>query len=99
MATKARGQAPARVATPWGAAVVTDEARVPQRAGERRFATVVQLLEAADGEPLVRFAYTTGGIVRRGPVTLRVGDLERLRSALASRPSLAGVLDLLGGGA
>ncbi len=88
-----------KVATPWGAAVVTDEARVAQRAGERRFATVVQLLESADGEPLVRFAYTTDGVVRRGPVTLRMRDLERLRTALADRPSLAGVLGLVGGDA
>ncbi len=85
--------------TPWGAAVVTDEARVAQRSGDRRFATVVQLLEASDGEPLVRFAYTTGGVVRRGPVTLRMRDLEKLRSALSDRPSLAGVLDLIGGDA
>jgi hypothetical protein len=88
-----------KVATPWGAAVVTDEARVAQRSGERRFATVVQLLESADGEPLVRFAYTTGGAVRRGPVTLRMRDLEKLRSALEDRPSLSGVLGLVGGGA
>ena len=88
-----------KVATPWGAAVVTDEARVAQRSGERRFATVVQLLESADGEPLVRFAYTTDGAVRRGPVTLRMRDLEKLRSVLADRPSLAGVLGLVGGGA
>jgi hypothetical protein len=88
-----------KVATPWGAAVVTDEARVAQRSGERRFVTVVQLLESSDGETLVRFAYTTGGAVRRGPVTLRMRDLEKLRSALADRPSLAAVLDLLGGDA
>jgi hypothetical protein len=88
-----------KVTTPWGAAVVTDEARVAQRSGDRRFATVVQLLEASDGEPLVRFAYTTGGVVRRGPVTLRMRDLEKLRSALSDRPSLAGVLDLIGGDA
>jgi hypothetical protein len=85
-----------KVATPWGAAVVTDEVRLAQRAGERRFATVVQLLESADGEPLVRFAYTTEGVVRRGPVTLRMRDLERLRTALVERPSLAGVLGLVG---
>ena len=88
-----------KVATPWGAAVVTDEARVAQRSGERRFATVVQLLESSDGEPLVRFAYTTGGAVRRGPVTLRMRDLEKLRSALSDRPSLTAVLHLIGGGA
>jgi hypothetical protein len=97
MATKARTTT--KVTTPWGAAVVTDEARIAQRAGDQRFATVVQLLDSADGEPLVRFAYTTDGIVRRGPVTLRMRDLERLRAALSNRPSLAGVLGLIGGDA
>ena len=89
----------AKVATPWGAAAVTDEVRVAQRAGERRFATVVQLLESADGEPLLRFAYTTDGVVRRGPVTMRMRDVERLRSALKQRPGLAAALGILGGGA
>ena len=70
----------AKVTTPWGAAEVTDEVRVAQRAGERRFATVVQLLESAEGEPLLRFAYTTDGVARRGPVTLRVRDVDRLRA-------------------
>ena len=98
MTTKAAGTR-GKVATPWGAAVVTDEARVAQRAGERRFATVVQLLESADGEPLLRFAYTTDGVVRRGPVTMRVRDVERLRTALEQRPGLAAALGILGGGA
>jgi hypothetical protein len=88
---------PTQVATPWGAAVVTDEVRVAQRSGERRFATIVQLLESADGAALVRFAYTTDGVARRGPVTLRARDLERLRTALADRPALAGALGLSGG--
>jgi hypothetical protein len=81
-----------RPTTPWGVATVVEEVRVPQQAGEKRFATVVELLEASDGEPLVRIAYTTGGIVRRGPVTLRVPDLERLRAALEGRPGLAAAL-------
>ena len=88
-----------KVATPWGGAVVTDEVRVAQRAGERRFATVVQLMESADGEPLVRFAYATDGVVRRGPVTMRVRDVERLRSALEKRPALSAALGILGGDA
>ena len=37
----------------------------------------------------MRFAYTTGGVARRGPVTLRLRDLERLRAALAEHPQLA----------
>ena len=44
MATKANTEKQRKVATPWGAAVVADEVRVAQRSGERRFATVVQLL-------------------------------------------------------
>ncbi len=78
----------ATATTPWGAAEVVEEVRLQQRAGERRFASLVQLLERPDGELLVRFAYATGGSARRGPVTLRAKDLERLRSALESSPRL-----------
>jgi hypothetical protein len=83
-------------ATPWGTAVVLEEASVPQRAGDKRFAVVVQLLETRDGERLVRFAYTTSGSARRGPVTMRARDLERLRAALERAPVLREVLDLGG---
>jgi hypothetical protein len=86
--------AEATAATPWGAATLIDELTLPQRAGEKRFASVVQLLEAPRGERLVRFAYSTGGTARRGPVTLRLRDLERLRAALAEHPELAEVLRL-----
>jgi hypothetical protein len=75
--------------TPWGAARTVEQLTLPQRAGEKRFATVVQLLETDKGERYVRFAYTTGGTARRGPVTLRARDLERLRAALAEHPGLA----------
>jgi hypothetical protein len=84
MATKA--------ATPWGTAKLVEELSVPQRAGEKRFATIVQLLENERGELLLRFAYSTGGTARRGPVTLRGRDLERLRAGLAEHPRLAEVL-------
>ena len=76
-------------ATPWGPAALVDEVVVAQRAGEKRFATIVQLLETEKGERLVRFSYSTGGVGRRGPVTLRPRDLERLREALADHPHLA----------
>jgi hypothetical protein len=82
----------AKAATPWGPATVVEELRLPQRAGDKRFASIVQLLEGASGERLVRFAYTTSGTARRGPVTLRGRDLERLRAALAGHPQLAEAL-------
>lgn len=82
------------VTTPWGKAEVLDELRLAQRAGERRFGSIVQLLEAADGERLVRFAYTTDGQARRGPVTFRARDLERLRAGLERSPQLKEVLAL-----
>lgn len=78
--------------TPWGRATLVEELSIPQRAGEKRFATIVQLLESERGERLLRFAYSTGGTGRRGPVTLRGRDLERLRAALAEHPQLAEVL-------
>jgi hypothetical protein len=84
----------AKAATPWGPAELVEELTVAQRAGEKRFSSVVQLLEAPGGERLVRFAYTTGGSARRGPVTLRGRDLDRLREGLAKRPALAEALGL-----
>jgi hypothetical protein len=84
----------ASAATPWGPASIVEEVSVPQRAGERRFAVVVQLLETKSGERLVRFAYTTHGSARRGPVTMRARDVERLRAALARAPVLGAALGL-----
>jgi hypothetical protein len=86
MATKA--------ATPWGSARIVEELRLQQRAGDKRFASIVQLLEDERGERLVRFAYTTDGTARRGPVTLRSRDLAKLRTALADTPELATTLGL-----
>src|SRR6266566_6986129 len=77
------------IATPWGPAHTVEQLSLPQRAGEKRFASLVQLLETDKGERYVRLAYTTGGIARRGPVTLRLRDLERLRAAFAEHPELA----------
>jgi hypothetical protein len=84
----------AKAATPWGPAELVEELTLAQRAGEKRFSSVVQLLETPGGERLVRFAYTTGGSARRGPVTLRARDVERLRAGLAERPALAEALGL-----
>jgi hypothetical protein len=84
----------ATAATPWGAASLLEEASVPQRVGGKRFSVVVQLLETAGGELLIRFAYTTDGTARRGPVTMRARDLERLRAALERAPVLQEALGL-----
>jgi hypothetical protein len=81
-----------KTATPWGPASLVEELTVPQRSGDKRFASVVQLLEGAKGERLVRFAYSTDGTARRGPVTLRARDVEKLVSSLASCPQLAEML-------
>jgi hypothetical protein len=89
-----RANGGSKAATPWGPARLVDELTLRQRSGEKRFASVVQLLETARGERLVRFAYATGGTARRGPVTLRLRDLERLRAALAEHAELAEVLRL-----
>jgi hypothetical protein len=95
MATAAqRTERATTAATPWGAAGIVEEAVVPQRVGDRRFAVVVQLLEAPGGERLIRFAYTTDGSARRGPVTMRARDLERLRAALERAPVLREALGL-----
>ena len=83
-----------KTATPWGAADLVEEVKVRQQAGDRRFASTVQLLETGSGERLVRFAYMTDGQARRGPVTFRARDLTRLRVQLAQHPALAEALGL-----
>ena len=85
-----------KTATPFGPATLVERATLPQKAGDKRFATVVELLETDRGDQLVLIAYSTGGAVRRGPVTLRARDLERLREALTKTPAL---VDALQGGA
>jgi hypothetical protein len=74
--------------TPFGKAAILEELRVQQQANGKRFGSIVQLLETERGERLVRFAYTTGGTARRGPVTFRTRDLERLRASPAEHPGL-----------
>ena len=83
-----------KAVTPWGPAELVDELTVRQQAGDRRFASIVQLLETPSGERLVRFAYSTDGSARRGPVTFRARDVARLRAALDKHPDLAAALGL-----
>jgi hypothetical protein len=83
-----------RTATPWGPAELVDELTVRQQAGDRRFSSIVQLLETPSGARLVRFAYSTDGSARRGPVTFRARDVARLRAALDKHPDLAAALGL-----
>ncbi|MDB4944371.1 MAG: hypothetical protein JWP97_3905 [Labilithrix sp.] len=78
--------------TAWGTASVLEQVEIKQRAGDRAYGTLVQLLEDADGMRLVRFAYTTDGRARRGPVTLRLEDLAKLRKGLARAPKLQAAL-------
>jgi hypothetical protein len=84
----------ARVTTPWGKAAVLEEVEIEQDADGRSFSALVQLLEGGEGRPLLRFAYSTGGSVRRGPVTLRVEDLDALRERIRGAPRLARTLRL-----
>ena len=83
-----------KAATPWGPADLVEELKIPQRAGDRQFASLVQLLETQKGERLVRFAYSSGGVARRGPVTLREADIARLRTALQEHPALSNALGI-----
>lgn len=89
--------APRKSTTPWGQATLIESVAVSQQAGARRFSSIVELLENDVGERFVRFAYSTAGVGRRGPVTLRERDVERLHAALAKKPKLADALGLGGG--
>ena len=85
-----------KTATPWGPATVVEHLKLTQRVGDRQFASLVELLEDDRGERLVRFAYSSGGTARRGPVTLRARDVARLRTQLANHPELGSALALGG---
>jgi hypothetical protein len=87
---------PSRIATPWGRMTLIEQVGLSQSVGDKRFKSLVELLENEKGEQLVRIAYSTDGIVRRGPVTLRQKDLQKLRLALEKAPALAAVLGLGG---
>ena len=78
--------------TAWGKATVKEHVEIPQHADGKDFATIIELLEGPDGASMIRFAYSTGGKARRGPVTLRAPDLARLKKALAKKPELAAAL-------
>jgi len=83
-----------RAATPWGPAELVEELTVRQQAGQKRFASKLQLLETPKGERLVRFSYSGPGGGVRGPVTLRERDIGQLRAALAEYPALAEALGI-----
>ena len=88
-----------QVATPWGRAALVEEVELEQEAGERRFGVLVQLLEDDGGDQLLRVAYTTDGVARRGPVTMRAAELQALRKLVRRKSGLVAALGLEGGGA
>ena len=51
-------------------------------------AETIEELSLAQRAGEKRFAYSTGGSARRGPVTLRAKDIERLHAALERTPGL-----------
>lgn len=78
--------------TPWGRGRVVARAGVEQSADDREFATIVEVVELGTGERVVRVAYSTDGVARRGPVTLRARDLARLTTLVRRNPTLLGTL-------
>jgi len=78
--------------TAFGNATLVEEIKIPQSVNGKKFTAHVQLLETDEGETLVRACYATDGIARRGPVTVRTKDLERLAKLLEKTPKLRAVL-------
>ena len=78
--------------TAWGKAKVVESITIEQSNEERAFTTHVELLEDEDGEEMVRFAYATEGVGRRGPVTLRRRDVDKMKRALRKTPRLSAAL-------
>ena len=81
------------VSTAFGSAKLVEQINVKQTADDKAFTTLVELLETEDGEALVRIAYSTDGIARRGPVTVRKADLRRIAKALEKTPQLKAVME------
>lgn len=81
------------VSTAFGSAKVLEQINVKQTADGKSFATLVELLETSDGEALVRISYSTDGVARRGPVTVRKADLRRVAKALERTPQLRAVIE------
>lgn len=79
--------------TAFGAAKVVEQITLKQAVDGKSFATLVELLETTEGESLVRVAYSTDGVARRGPVTMRKGDLRRLAKALEKTPKLKAIIE------
>src|ERR1044072_2325692 len=80
------------VTTAFGKAEIAEKVTLKQRVNGKQFSTLVQLLEDDKGECLMWFVYATDGVARRGPVTLRGTDVERLRVALRKTPRLQALL-------
>lgn len=81
------------VSTAFGSATLVEQINVKQSADGKAFTTLVELLETEDGEALVRIAYSTDGVARRGPVTVRKADLRRIAKALEKAPRLKAVIE------
>jgi hypothetical protein len=84
------------ITTAWGRAELVEEVTVAQSNDTKEFTTHVQLLNTDEGEQLLRFAYSTDAVARRGPVTLRGGDLKKLTKALEKKPKLRALLEGFG---
>src|SRR5256885_13716077 len=67
----------AKAATPWGPAELVEELTLAQRAGGKRFSSLVQLLEAPGGERLLRLAHSAHRTAPRGAPTPPVGGPQR----------------------
>jgi hypothetical protein len=76
------------ITTAWGRAELVEEVTIPQSNDIKHFVTHVQLLTTDEGEELLRFAYSTDSVARRGPVTLRGADLKKLSKGLGRTPKL-----------
>ena len=91
---RCRGSVAGVVTTAFGKAEIAEQVTLKQRVNGKQFSTLVQLLEDDKGGGSIRFAYATDGVARRGPVTLRGSDVERLRVALKKTPRLQALLGM-----
>ena len=73
-----------KTATPWGPASLVEELTVPQRSGDKRFASVVQLLEGAKGERMhILRSLIRAFVCVMFPIGLLVAAIDSRRRSLA----------------
>ena len=85
----AHGRDMTATSTPWGPATLVERVTLPQRVGEKRFASLLELLEDRRGDRFVRVADDLSE-AQEGKRQAVFRDLRRIRPGIVSAVCLLG---------